>query len=172
MTALKALIFTAVIAHYQGGAIQPDNQVAMADINVPPVQERGVASWYGDGNWHGEITANGEKFRPNDFTCAHRDLPFNTMILVENVENGRQAWCRVNDRGPYGIIERNGKLQVQMERPQGERWRVLDLSVGTARKLDMLESGLGRVRLRYWIPHPTSRIQMATYTPPARPVVR
>jgi rare lipoprotein A len=37
----------------------------------------------------------------NPSTCAHRSLPFGTVLLVTNLANGRQAKCTVNDRGPY-----------------------------------------------------------------------
>jgi len=34
-------------------------------------------------------------------TAAHRSLPFETMVLVENRENGRSAIVRITDRGPH-----------------------------------------------------------------------
>ena len=44
----------------------------------------GEASYYGPG-FDGKKTASGEIFNQNDFTCAHKKLPFGT----------------VNDRGPF-----------------------------------------------------------------------
>lgn len=72
-----------------------------------------VASWYAEG----ARTANGERFRPDGLTCAHRTLPFGTMLRV--TYRGRSAVCRVNDRGPF------------------IRGRSLDLSRGTARAIGM-----------------------------------
>jgi rare lipoprotein A len=55
------------------------------------------ASYYSDG----QRTANGEIFNPNDFTAAHRTLPFNTRVRVTNIKNNRSTIVRVNDRGPF-----------------------------------------------------------------------
>jgi rare lipoprotein A len=62
-------------------------------------QEKGVASWYG---WRmkGRKTANGEKYNPKEMTAAHRTLPFNTIVRVTNLDNGRSCKVRINDRGP------------------------------------------------------------------------
>lgn len=57
-----------------------------------------VASWYGPG-FEGATTASGEPFDPNDYTAAHRTLPFGTKLIV--TYNGRSVVVRVNDRGPY-----------------------------------------------------------------------
>lgn len=55
------------------------------------------ASYY----WQGQRTANGEWFNTNDFTAAHKTLPFNTRVKVTNVANGKTTIVRINDRGPY-----------------------------------------------------------------------
>ncbi|UUV44774.1 lytic transglycosylase [Rhodobacter phage RcRudolph] len=86
--------------------------------------QTGVASWYAEGH----TTANGERFRPDGLTCAHRSLPFGTRVQV--TYNGRSAVCRVNDRGPF------------------ISGRVLDLSRGMARAIGMLGAGVARVSYR------------------------
>lgn len=91
--------------------------------------ESGVASWYGgqgDG-FGGQFTASGELLDPMALTCAHRTLPFNTLIEVENLDSGRRAFLRVNDRGPY------------------IRGRVLDVSLQAARELGFLAYGTAHV---------------------------
>ena len=60
----------------------------------------GIASWYG-GYFHGRLTANGEIYNQDDFTVAHRTLPFNTFLRVTNLQNNKSVIVRVNDRGPY-----------------------------------------------------------------------
>ena len=55
------------------------------------------ASYYTDGG----RTADGEMFNTNDFTAAHRTLPFNTRVRVTNVANGKSVVVRINDRGPF-----------------------------------------------------------------------
>ena len=88
----------------------------------------GVASWYGPG-FYGNRTANGETYRPGTFTVAHRSLPFGTRVRITNLNNGRSAVARVNDRGPY------------------VGGRIVDLGQGIASHLGVTSSGLADVRL-------------------------
>ncbi len=92
------------------------------------VLESGMASWYGP-NFHGKLTANGETYDMNGFTAAHRTLPFNTEVLVENLDNGKTVKVRINDRGPFA------------------KERVIDLSKSAASKVDMIGPGTARVRI-------------------------
>lgn len=101
--------------------IPPETSVAVA------VYE-GVASYYAD-KFHGRTTANGEKYDMYGLTAAHNSWPFNTRIRVTNLTNGKQCLIRVNDRMPL--------------HPE----RIIDLSLGTAMELDMVQAGLARVRL-------------------------
>jgi rare lipoprotein A len=48
-----------------------------------------------------EETASGEDTSARNLTAAHRSLPFETMVHVENQENGRSAVVRITDRGPF-----------------------------------------------------------------------
>lgn len=93
--------------------------------------EVGTASWYGPG-FHGRKTANGERFNTNDLTCAHKSLPFNTLLKVTNLENGRYTIVRVNDRGPYAS------------------GRIIDLS--NAAKTEIGMGGLAKVRIESYNP--------------------
>lgn len=86
----------------------------------------GLASYYG-ADFHGKPTASGETYDMYALTCAHKTLPFGTMLQVTNLENGASVVVRVNDRGPF--VE----------------GRVLDLSYATQR-LKMLGSGVAKVR--------------------------
>lgn len=87
---------------------------------------RGIASFYAH-RFHNRMTANGETYDMYDMTVAHRTLPFNTLVRVTNIDNGRSVMARVNDRGPY--ID----------------GREIDLSLGVAMELDIVEDGLKRV---------------------------
>jgi rare lipoprotein A len=60
--------------------------------------ECGLASVYSSLS---EETASGEDTSAKNLTAAHRSLPFETMVLVENRENGRSAVVRITDRGPH-----------------------------------------------------------------------
>jgi rare lipoprotein A len=97
-----------------------------ADMIVSGFRQRGVASYYAEA-FHGRLTANGETFDMNAMTCAHLTLPFGTVLRVTNLDNDRTATVRVNDRGPY--VE----------------GRIIDLSKGAARTLEMIESGTANV---------------------------
>jgi len=60
--------------------------------------ECGLASVYSSLS---EETESGEDTSAKHLTAAHRSLPFETMVLVENRENGHSAVVRITDRGPH-----------------------------------------------------------------------
>ena len=92
------------------------------------LSEAGVASWYGS-DFHNGPTASGERYDMWSLTCAHRYLPFGTLVKVENLNNGQECVVRVNNRGPF------------------LRDRMLDLSKGATRELGMIGSGIAQVRM-------------------------
>jgi rare lipoprotein A len=62
----------------------------------------GIATFDGMGDgFHGQITANGERFDKHRWTAAHPYLAMGSKIRVTNQDNGKQVIVRVNDRGPY-----------------------------------------------------------------------
>jgi len=85
-----------------------------------------VASYYG-AEFHGKTTANGEKFDKNKMTAAHKELPFGTIVRV--TYRGRSVVVRINDRGPFIA------------------GREIDLSEAAARKIDMIQVGIARVKI-------------------------
>lgn len=61
-----------------------------------------MVSHYGIGDgYHGQTTANGERYDAYGLSTAHRSLPFGTRLRVTNQSNGRSVIVRVNDRGPF-----------------------------------------------------------------------
>lgn len=64
-----------------------------------------------------------------DMTAAHRTLPFGTYVMVTNLDNGRTATVRINDRGPF--VDN----------------RIIDLSYAAAKVLGMIGPGTIPVRL-------------------------
>src|SRR5262245_26312071 len=62
--------------------------------------ETGIASWYGH-PYHGRVAANGEIYDMEHMTAAHRTLPFDTWVRVENLSNHKTVEVRVTDRGPF-----------------------------------------------------------------------
>lgn len=85
-------------------------------------KERGRASWYGT-KFHGRRTSSGEAYDMFQMTAAHKTLPLPTYVRVTNLDNGKSAVVRVNDRGPF------------------HQGRIIDLSYAAAARLDVLEKG-------------------------------
>jgi rare lipoprotein A len=91
--------------------------------------ETGIASWYGV-PYHGRRAASGETFDMEQLTAAHQTLPFQTMVEVTNLDNGKRVVVRINDRGPF------------------VKGRIIDLSHAAAKQIDMIGPGTARVRLK------------------------
>jgi rare lipoprotein A len=91
-------------------------------------QLSGIASYYAE-EFNGRPTANGETYDMHAFTAAHRTLPFNTIVLVTNVETGMSVVVRINDRGPF------------------KDDRVIDLSLAAAQRIGLISRGTGPVTL-------------------------
>lgn len=85
--------------------------------------QRGKASYYSR-RATGARTASGTKLHHDSMTCAHRTFPFGTMLKVTNLNNGKSVVVKVTDRGPYG------------------RGRIIDLSWGAAKAIDMIAQGV------------------------------
>ena len=81
--------------------------LAIATVGLAPLQAKAasgctLASHYGVGDgYHGQTTANGERYDAYGKSVAHRWLPFGTRLRVTNQRNGKSVIVRVNDRGPY-----------------------------------------------------------------------
>lgn len=91
-------------------------------------REVGIASWYGS-KFHGRSTSNGEAYDMFAMTAAHKTLPIPAYVRVTNVDNGRSAIVRVNDRGPFHDD------------------RIIDLSYAAARKLGVYANGTAKVEV-------------------------
>ena len=86
-----------------------------------------LSSWYGP-DFHGRLTANGERYDMHGLTAAHKTLPFNTKLRVcyEGCVD-----VRINDRGPFiGARE-------------------LDLSRGAAEAIGLIGPGVANVEVTY-----------------------
>ncbi len=97
-------------------------------------REVGVASWYGHES--GRMTANGEAFNPNGLTAAHKYLPIPMFVQVTNLETGKSIIVRVNDRGPF-----------PRDRAPRSGDRIIDLSMGAAKRLGFYAKGAAMVRV-------------------------
>lgn len=61
-------------------------------------------------------------------TCAHRTLPFGSVVRVTDIASGKHISLKVNDRGPF------------------VKGRIVDLSEGAAKEL--MGSGKGVIVVR------------------------
>ncbi len=126
--------------HVDVGDIIRDNNIKDAralpvgrklKIRVPenPGPQRVVASWYGERH-HGRPMANGDIYNMYGNTIAHKEIPLGTRVELENPATGEKVRAVVTDRGPY--VE----------------GRDVDLSYGLARKLSLVEQGVGTLVMR------------------------
>jgi len=90
--------------------------------------EEGNASWYGV-PFHGRRASNGETYDMYKLTAAHRTLPFETMVRVTNLNNGKSTIVRITDRGPF--VDN----------------RIIDLSFAAAQEVDSVGPGVVPVRV-------------------------
>lgn len=116
MTIKKAIFFLATL-------------ITIACSNTCLAQTQGKASFYGNG-FHGRITSDGSRYHKDSLTCAHRTLPFGTLLKVTNKKNGKEVVVRVTDRGPF------------------VRGRVVDLSMAAAKELGMVSMGVAPVEVQ------------------------
>jgi rare lipoprotein A len=89
---------------------------------------RGIASWYGT-KFHSRRTSSGEPYDMYALTAAHKTLPIPCYVKVKNLNNGRVAIVKVNDRGPF------------------HEGRVIDLSYAAAAKLGLFPKGTAPVEI-------------------------
>jgi rare lipoprotein A len=90
--------------------------------------ERGLASWYGH-PYHGRPAADGEIYDMETLVAAHRTLPFQTVVRVRNLSNGKTVDVRIIDRGPF------------------VGGRIIDLSHAAAKEIDLIGPGVGQVEI-------------------------
>ncbi|KTD53160.1 rare lipoprotein A [Legionella santicrucis] len=96
--------------------------------NSSGYKTRGVASWYGT-KFHKQRTSSGEPYNMYVMSAAHKTLPLPTYIKVKNLDNGKEAIVKVNDRGPFHSN------------------RIIDLSYAAALKLGVFPKGTANVEI-------------------------
>jgi len=122
---LEALALTACAKKHHASSVPALPRIGIAQVRDG---ETGLASWYGH-PYHGRPAANGEIYDMENFTAAHRTLPFGTWVRVVNLTNDKTVDVRVIDRGPF--VEN----------------RVIDLSHAAAVAIALIGPGVAPVRL-------------------------
>lgn len=150
---MKNFLNSAFFAASMLTALFMGSHTLYAQSVVVGYKQKGKASFYAN-KFHNRKTASGETYSMFGMTAAHPTIPFNSIIKVTNLKNGRWVTLRINDRGPFS------------------RSRVLDVSKAAAIKLDFVKEGnaqieLEVIRLGEVNPPATATAQKATEaTPP------
>ena len=104
-------------------------KTAAEDPYLVKSTQQGKASWYSVKTNYGTETASGERFSNNAATAAHKTLPMGTIVRVTNLNNNKSEVVKINDRGPY------------------IKGRIIDVSIGTAKKLGFVERGVVPIKV-------------------------
>ena len=110
-----------------------DRRTPTATQTPEPLGQIWLTSWYGE-NHQGKLMANGEPFDRKALTCAHRTLPFGTILKLR--VGIRSVEVEVTDRGPY-VLDGAGCYT-----------RDLDVSEAAAERLGMVECGVAMVQVK------------------------
>ena len=95
--------------------------------------QTGIATYYSDA-FHGRKTSCGEIYNNMLYTAAHATLPFQTIVKITNFSNDSTVIVRINDRCP--------------NYPN----RIIDLSKAAAKKINIIYSGIARVKIEVVLP--------------------
>lgn len=133
MNTFRKLILTLVFAAF----------FAQSAFSLEVYREKATASFYG-ADFHGKRTSNNEKYDMYAYTCANKELPFDTILKVTNLANGKSVQVRVNDRGPFVV------------------GRTVDLSTQAAIDLEMTKEGLATVKLEIVSRGPDTKLSRDT----------
>ncbi len=91
-------------------------------------QQTGNATYYCS-SMKGRHTSDGGKYHPDSMTCAHKTLPFGTILKVRNPKNDKEVIVIVTDRGPH------------------QKRLMIDLSYSAAKQLDIIRQGIAQVEM-------------------------
>jgi len=91
--------------------------------------EYGLTSWYSVRTNYGTKTASGRPFRNQGYTAAHKTLPLGSKVRVTCAFKGASEILTITDRGPY------------------IRGRIIDCSVGSAKRLGFYDRGITKVKV-------------------------
>jgi rare lipoprotein A len=109
-----------------GGVSEEDREFVLA--HRPIFSEEGDATWY-TAPYKGRKAANGQVFRDDALTAAHRTLPMGSLVVVTNLTTSQASAMRISDRGPFV--------------PD----KTIDLTIASAKAIGLYRVGTARVRI-------------------------
>jgi rare lipoprotein A len=122
-----------------------------AHIDASGRKEKGEASFYARRFTHRKM-ADGRKMNPNANVVASKTLPLGTTAAVTNLDNGKTATVKVEDRGPF------------------VDGRVVDVSPAVARTLDIHKQGVVPVEVKpIAVPQPNGEVKLGAGAAGASP---
>jgi rare lipoprotein A len=110
----------------EGGVSDEDREFVLG--HRPIYSEEGAATWY-TAPYKGRKAANGQMFRDDALTAAHRTLPMGSLIVVTNLTTRQASAMRISDRGPFV--------------PD----KTIDLTIASAKAIGVYRVGTARVRI-------------------------
>jgi rare lipoprotein A len=165
MVASRSIVLIGLICIPAGSArsVQPPPDSAAAKHeaerlnSLPPVPsagpghidhsgrtEKGRGSFYAK-SFTNKKMADGHRMNPNSNIAASKNLPLGSVAKVTNLDNGKSATVKIEDRGPYV----NG--------------RVVDLAPKVADDLDMKGKGVAPVEVKpITIPEPEGGVKLGS----------
>lgn len=114
-------------------------------------KQRGKASYYAP-HFANRKMADGRRMNPNSNVAASKTLPLGSVAKVTNLENGRTATVKVEDRGPF------------------VDGRVVDLAPKIAKELDLKKQGVAPVEVKpVTVPQPDGGVKLGAGAADASP---
>ena len=113
--------------------------------------EKGRASYYAKFFTNRKM-ADGKRMNPNTNIAASKTLPLGSVAKVTNLDNGKSATVKIEDRGPY------------------VGGRVVDLAPKVANQLDLKEKGVVPVEVKpITLPQPDGTVNLGAGAAEATP---
>jgi rare lipoprotein A len=114
-------------------------------------KEKGRASFYSH-RFANRKMADGHRMNPNSDIAASKTLPLGSVAKVTNLENGKTATVKIEDRGPYA------------------GGRVVDLAPKVADQLELKEKGVVPVEVKpITLPQPNGDVKLGAGAAEASP---
>ena len=160
MVVRRGALLALLVGTWSGTALAegPDSPAAHQEAKhlatLPPVtpagshvdasgrKQKGRASYYSPHFAHRKM-ADGQSMNPQSNVAASKNLPLGTTAKVTNLQNGKSANVKVEDRGPYAA------------------GRVMDVSPAVADQLDLKKEGTAPVEVKpITVPQPNGAIKL------------
>jgi rare lipoprotein A len=132
-------------------SLPPVPPVPAGHINNSGRKEKGDASYYAH-RFANRTMADGRRMNPDSNIAASKTLPLGSIAKVTNLDNGKTATVKIEDRGPY------------------VGGRVVDLAPKVADQLNLKEKGVANVEVKpITLPQPNGSVTLGSGAAEASP---